>query len=91
MLSKQDLSKLYETVLATPGMQDVIKIDLRMERRQVLLLHQIIQRGIALKEEDTEAGIPRVEGNLEAIQKAASDLLTKAGLTEINEKLNSFL
>jgi hypothetical protein len=91
MLSKQDLSKLYETVLATPGMQDVIKIDLRMERRQVLLLHQIIQRGIALKEDDTEAGIPRVEGNLEAIQKAASDLLTKAGLTEINEKLNSFL
>ena len=47
MLSKNDLAKLYDTVLSIPGMNQTVKVDLKIPRKNVLLLSKIIQRGLA--------------------------------------------
>jgi len=72
-------------------MNETVKIDMRISRKNVLLLNSVIKRGLATKDDDKSlnllANIP-----LEALQELnalADDCLTKAGLTELSEKLNS--
>jgi hypothetical protein len=94
MLSKQDLSRLYDTVLSTPGMQDVVKVDLRIQRKNVLLLSKIIERGLKSKEtieKEDELLVLNKKEALEELQKLVDEILIKAGLKEMIEKLDSFL
>ena len=93
MLSKNDLMRLYDTVLASPGMNEMVKIDVRLPRRNVLLLHKIIVRGLAVEHEDEKAELTlqiMPKESLEQIQTLGVDLLQKAGLTEVHERLSSF-
>lgn len=52
MSSKTEIAKIYETLLSIPGMNEKIKIDLRMPRKNVLFLSKIIERGLSSKEAD---------------------------------------
>jgi hypothetical protein len=92
MLSKTDLTKVYETLLSIPGMNEPVKIDLRMPRKQVLLLSKVIERGLAENGEETEPSIlslasPEMRDEL---QNVIGELLGKGGLSEMAEKLRSF-
>ncbi|HEV7330451.1 MAG TPA: hypothetical protein VGN63_05370 [Flavisolibacter sp.] len=92
MLSKTDLTKVYETLLSIPGMNEVVKIDLKLPRKQVLLLSKVIERGLTENGDEKEPSIlqlatPEVRTEL---GKVVDDLLQKGGLTEMNEKLKSF-
>lgn len=91
MLSEKDLSLLYETLLSAPGMNEVVKIDLRISRKNVLLLAKVIEKGLRTKPGETVEGLVRTAGeeSLHSLQQIGSDLLFKAGLTEMNEKLLS--
>ena len=93
MLSKTDIAKLYDTVLSIPGMSEQVKIDLRIPRKNVLLLSKVIERGLAAKdsEEKGVSVLDMVPGEtLQELTLLASELLHKAGLTDMNEKLKSF-
>lgn len=92
MLSKTDLTKVYETLLSIPGMNEPVKIDLKMPRKQVLLLSKVIERGLAENGEEKEPSIlslasPEMRGEL---QNVVGELLQKGGLSEMAEKLRSF-
>jgi hypothetical protein len=92
MLSKTDLTKVYETLLSIPGMNEAVKIDLKLPRKQVLLLSKVIERGLLENSDEKEHSIlhlatPEVRTEL---RKVVDDLLSKGGLTEMNEKLKSF-
>lgn len=92
MLAKADWLKVYETVLSTPGMNDTVKIALIIPRKNVLLLSKIIERGLCVKSTDDKLHnvldmIP--EENLQELLLIASELLEKAGLTLMNQKLQS--
>lgn len=92
MLSSKDAAIVYETLLSSPGMNDNVKIDLRIPRKQVLLLSRIIEIGLSCKDENTEGNILTTtmdDGTAEAMQQVANDLLSKAGLTAMNEKLQA--
>jgi hypothetical protein len=39
MLTANDVVKVYDTILTIPGMNDTIKIDIKMSRKNVLLLY----------------------------------------------------
>jgi len=52
MLAKTDVTRIYETVLSIPGMNDHVKISLSLSRKNVLLLSKIIERGLLLKDHD---------------------------------------
>jgi hypothetical protein len=54
---KTDLAKVYDTVLSIPGMNEALKIELRIPRKNVLLLSKVIERGLAQDGEEGGAGV----------------------------------
>ena len=91
MLTTTDVAKVYDTILSIPGMNETVKIDMRISRKNVLLLNSVIKRGLSAKDDEKSANlltnIPAE--TLQELNAFADDCLTKAGLTELSEKLNS--
>lgn len=90
MMTTSDVARVYDTVLSIPGMQETVKIDLKITRKQVLLLAQVIERG--LKPEAGEAAGLLAASGKEAVQELSAitgEFLAKAGLTELSAKLGS--
>ena len=93
MLTTNDVAKVYDTILSIPGMNETVKIDLRISRRNVLLLNSVIERGLTVKDADDKSSnlldvVPKE--TLQELTSLSEDCLKKAGLTELSEKLNGF-
>ena len=90
MLTTNDVAKVYDTILSIPGMNETVKIDLKMSRKNVLLLNSVIERGLAVKDDDKSSNILNnvPEDSLNELKSLANDCLQKAGLIELSEKLN---
>lgn len=91
MLSEKEIALLYETLLSAPGMNDVVKLDLRLSRKNVLLLAKVIEKGLQVKPGEALEGLVRAagEGSLESLQQISMELLAKAGLSDMHSKLHS--
>lgn len=91
MLSEKEVLLFYETLLCAPGMNDVVKLDLRIPRKNVLLLVKVIELGLQKKPGEPVEGLVRAAGkdSLEALQQIGSELLHKAGLSDMNDKLQT--
>ncbi len=87
MLTTNDVAKVFDTILSTPGMNEMVKIDLKISRKNVLLLNHVIERGLTV-ENDVSAllGSISAEGMTE-LKKVSEECLQKAGLVELNQKL----
>ncbi len=93
MLTTNDVARVFDTILSIPGMNETVKIDLRISRRNVLLLKSVIERGLTVKDADDKLSNPLdivPEDASQALTAFADDCLKKAGLTELCEKLKSF-
>ena len=92
MLTTSDMTHLYDTILSIPGMNDTVKIDLKLTRKNVLILNRVIARGLAPKGEEESAQLLDIvpQDTLAELTALAEDCLKKAGLTELNEKLKTF-
>jgi len=93
MLQKNDMARIYDTVLCIPGMNESVKVNLQTTRKNLLLLNKVIERGLNAKDPDDKSVsildiIPKE--SLQELSAIAADLLTKSGLSEMNEKLKSF-
>lgn len=87
MITKNDVAKVYDTVLSTPGMSEMVKIDLKISRKNVLLLSHFIEQGLLL-EKDTASLMGSVsEEGLTELRNLSQECLLKAGLVELNQKL----
>lgn len=88
-MTTNDVAKVFDTILSIPGMNGVVKIDLKISRKNVLLLNHVIERGLASKVDDKPSilmtSIP--EENLQELKLFGDECLQKAGLKELNEKL----
>lgn len=87
MLTTNDVAKVFDTILSTPGMNEMVKIDLKISRKNVLLLNHVIERGLTLENDATG-----LLGSLSAevmteLKKLSEECLQKAGLVELNQKL----
>ncbi|HEY9560588.1 MAG TPA: hypothetical protein VIR29_07345 [Anseongella sp.] len=84
-MESKDLKWLYSTILSTPGMEDSVKLDFRVRRKLVLLLVQLIGRGLEVKGN----GFPEaVEAPLlEELQQLSQSFLEKAGLQALSDNL----
>ena len=86
-----DVAKVYDTILSIPGMSDTVKIDAKISRRNVLLLHAVIERGLTVKDPNESSLLSIVSAEVLAELTAfADDCLQKAGLTDLREKLKAF-
>lgn len=91
MLTTNDVAKVYDTILSIPGMNETVKIYLKISRGNVLLLNSIIERGLTVKGPDEKSSNLLDVVSKETLQELsafADDCLKKAGLTELSEKLN---
>ena len=81
-----EASLVFDTLLSSPGMSENVKIDLRLNRKTVLLLNRAVERGL---KKDTGGDITDLvtTANKEALQDLQSvltEFLQKAGMTELN-------
>ncbi len=83
-----EMNQLYETLLCSPGMKETVKVDVRISRKSILLLSQIIQKG--LSESGSQASefatIAGAESSSE-LQEMLKACLEKANLFELDERL----
>lgn len=88
MLTENDAALVFDTILSTPGMNEPVRIDLKISRKNVLLLSHVIERG--LLENDTSPSMllqRTAEENINELRQLSADCLARAGLTETSEKL----
>lgn len=89
-MTSGEIAKVYDTILSIPSMEDTVKIDLRISRKNVLLLSSVIERGLSAKEDGKEGSnlLANVaKETLSQLKGISQECLEKAGLTELNEKL----
>ena len=81
------LGTVYATLLCSPGMNDAVKIDLKVDRKTVLLLNSVIEGSLNGDETGQELLklVPRED--LESLRTFADECLKKADLKELSEKL----
>lgn len=89
MITTNEVAKVYDTVLSIPGMSETVKIDLRISRKNVLLLNHLINKGLALKDDSSGLFGSISEDGLVALKDLSEECLQKAGLVELNQKLIS--
>ncbi|MES2378468.1 MAG: hypothetical protein V4553_17880 [Bacteroidota bacterium] len=91
MATTNVLGTVYETLLCSPGMNEPVKIDVKVERKTVLLLSSLIDAGLA---KDGDSGFELLklvpQEDREQLQTFSDACLQKAGLKELSEKMKSF-
>jgi hypothetical protein len=88
-MTTNDVARVYDTILSIPGMNETVKIDLKISRKNVLLLNHVIERGLAVRDDKTSGFLANIpEESLQELKVLADDCLLKAGLNELKEKLN---
>ncbi|MCE7054731.1 hypothetical protein LZF95_08605 [Algoriphagus sp. AGSA1] len=83
------LETIYDTLLAVPGMHDTVKIDLKIPRKTVLLLTEVITRGMEQKSESGNPAILISKESEEELNTIIAESLEKAGLTILSSKLKN--
>lgn len=89
MLTSKDASIVYETLLISPGMNEIIKIPLALKRKALLMLVKLIEQTI--DKDVVKEGLLSVldEEITEELQKTTQALLERGGLEQLSERLNS--
>jgi len=87
MITKNEVAKVFDTVMSIPGMSEMVKIDLKISRKNVLLLSHFIEQGLLLeKDASSLMGNVSQEGLID-LKNVSQECLQKAGLVELNQKL----
>lgn len=89
MITKNDVAKVFDTVLSIPGMSETVKIDLKISRKNVLLLSHVIEIGLDSKNENSMFLESISSESLNDLKSLSEECLQKAGLVELNEKLTT--
>jgi hypothetical protein len=90
MLNTNDAAIVMDTILSSPGMNEMVKIDFKISRKNVLLLSSVIERGLSGKEDEKNNIIDMVhKESLQELTAFSGECLQKAGLTEMSEKLKA--
>jgi len=93
MDSKIEISRVYDTVLCSPGMEEIVKIDLKISRKAVLILCHVIEKG---SDQTGKAGLPSLPESIskefnELLFEISKDSLEKAGLQTLSQKLKALM
>ena len=87
MSEKNYAAKVFDTVLSIPGMSEPVKIDLKISRKNVLVLSHFIEQGLLLEKDPSSLMGNLSEEGLSELKSVSQECLQKAGLVELNQKL----
>ena len=87
----KEKSKIFETVLSSPGMNQKCKINLVMSRQNILLLSRLIEAGLLTDQQDIHDEIINAlpKESLEEFKIVHEEILRKSELTEFYGRLKS--
>lgn len=89
-MAKDVLGTVYETLLCSPGMNEAVKIDLKISRKTILLLSSLIENGVTEKESTVQGILGLIpEQDREELKDFGDECLKKAGLKELSEKMKT--
>lgn len=84
------MAQVYETLLCSPGMNEAVKLDVKINRKTVLLLNSIIERSLVKDGEQTQGLLELIpQESIEELQQFSEECLKKAGLTQLSEKIKN--
>lgn len=87
----KEKSKVFQTILSSPGMNEKCKINLTLSRQNILLLSRLIEAGLLTDnspfDDEIIAALP--EGSLEEFQTIHEEILRKSELTDFYQCLKS--
>ncbi|ABQ07385.1 hypothetical protein [Flavobacterium johnsoniae] len=87
MITENDAARVFDTVLSIPGMNEPVRMDLKISRKNVLLLSHLIQDGLKIREGSSVLLGSINEKGREELEGISQECLQKAGLIELHEKL----
>ena len=87
MLTGKEVTLLYETLLANQWMDQVVRVDLKLSRRDVLALSKLIEIGLKAENQADPLLQVMIHGG-ELLRGIPAEILQKADLTAMSEKLN---
>lgn len=87
--ANKEKSKIFQTVLSSPGMTEKCKITMMVSRQNILLLGRLIEAGLLTDknsfEDEIIAALPKE--SLDEFKMIHEEILKKAELTDFYEKL----
>jgi hypothetical protein len=90
-VANKEKSKIYETILSSPGMSEKCKIVLMLSRQNILLLTRLIEAGLLTDQQsfgdEIINALPKEFG--EEFKIIHDEILRKAELTDFYERLKS--
>lgn len=92
MNANNDLASIYDALLSVPGMnENLVRIDLKTSRKNVLLLVQLVERGLNPSAAGQDKGLADAVDKeaLAEISALVKMFLSKAGLEGLSEKLKA--
>jgi hypothetical protein len=89
MMNAKELASVYDTIMSIPGMNDPIKIDLKISRRNVLLLSQAINKALSTEPSADSVNLIDIcsSESKEELTAFSTECLHKSGLNELSDRL----
>ncbi len=86
------MAQVYEALLCSPGMNEAVKVDVKINRKTILLLNSVIERGVSAKDGDQSQGLLEfiLKETVEELKQFSEECLKKAGLAELSEKMKAW-
>jgi hypothetical protein len=92
MLTTKDVAVVYETLLSSPGMSELIRVDLKVARKNILMLAKIIE--VATMEQHLAVS-PFLSAfdatSLAELSQMSATMLEKAGLSDMYVRMNGLV
>ena len=83
--------KMYEALLCSPGMGDLVKVSFQLSRKDILILAKIIETGLSADASGSDSILSLITPDSRGVyQGVMEDILKRSGLNDFNEKLKQF-
>jgi len=88
---KKEKSKVFETILSSPGMQEKCKVILTLSRQNIIFLGRLIEAGLTAEknypEDEIIAALPN--SSRDELKLIQEEILSKGNLAEFYQRLKS--
>lgn len=87
--ANKNKSKIFETLLSSPGMTDKSKINLMLSRQNIILISRLIEVGLRTEKNafDDEIFTALPKESVDELKVIQAEILLKANLSDFYERL----
>jgi len=86
-MNADEKKRVYDTLMSAPGMEDEVRVDIKIQRKHLLLFNHILGLGILPQASELLKHVD--DGFFGAMKELGGKFLEKAGLADFNAKFIS--